>query len=153
MRGALAAHGLLNNVNSPETPVKCAFAVNGDTEFSVDEFRKIEQQTGQRFTVDACCNDSGLDSHCATFYSPTQSFLRADVAGQHVWLHPPFNNVYPFIAHYLQCKAKSPLNISACIYARAVGGHIVSVVAHNVNHSNIMLKHPDRSRYRNSAAQ
>ena len=108
MRGALAAHELLNSsgsidVNGPEIEHECAVAVTGGTKFCLDELRRLEQQTGWQFSV-ACCNNDGLDSHCPTYYSSNRLFLSADNAGEQVWLHPPFNNVYPFIAHFLHCK-------------------------------------------------
>ena len=33
-----------------------------------------ETLTGKPFTVDACCSDEGVNSHCPVFYSPAKSF-------------------------------------------------------------------------------
>ena len=88
---------------------------NSDRMVVKEVFVDCETLTGKQFTVDACCSDDGVNSHCAVFYSPAKSFLYGDVCGQHVWLCPPVARVERFVKRYLKCKSKSPHNTSACI--------------------------------------
>jgi hypothetical protein len=44
-----------------------------------------------------------------------QDFLRTDVAGEALWINPPFAQAGNFLAHYLSCKDKSPDNTCALI--------------------------------------
>ncbi len=41
----------------------------------------LEALTGKRFDLDACCDDLGVNSHCADYCSPAKSFLSRDVCG------------------------------------------------------------------------
>jgi hypothetical protein len=86
-----------------------------DRKLISSEFQSIQQLTA-KFDLDACCNDKGDNALVPTFYcSPNNSFLQHDCSGQHVWLNPPFDQAADFIQHYLECKASSLHNTSACI--------------------------------------
>lgn len=75
----------------------------------------LEALTGKQFTIDACCDDSGVNAHCAEFCSPARSFLSSDVSGMHVWLNAPFARVGRFLKHYLRCKSEHIcLHFGAC---------------------------------------
>jgi len=75
----------------------------------------LEALTGKQFTIDACCDDSGVNAHCAEFCSPARSFLSSDVSGKHVWLNAPFARVGRFLKHYLRCKSEHIcLHFGAC---------------------------------------
>jgi len=88
---------------------------NSDRMFVQEEFAAIQHLTGKQFTYDACCDDRGVDSHCAAYSSPANSFLTSNVANQHVWLNAPFAKIELFIKHYLKCKSAAPYATSACI--------------------------------------
>ena len=79
------------------------------------EFERLEQLSGARFDVDACCHESGSNSHCNKYYSAKESFLTATVSGLHCWINAPFRYLHEFIQHYLQNKAAQPESTSACI--------------------------------------
>ena len=87
-----------------------------------DVFVKLENMTGKRLTVDACCHNDGVTKQCADYCSPAQSSLRADVSGQHVWFHAPFRQIESFVKHYLKCKSRAPQTTSACIVVPACHG-------------------------------
>ena len=86
------------------------------------EFEFIQHLCGQKFTVDGCCDNRGVNSLCTKYYSPKRSFLRASLAGEHVWLNPPFVELREFLRHYVAEKAKSPTTTSACIVVPKVAG-------------------------------
>ena len=79
-------------------------------------FDKIQQMT-RKFTLDACCDDQGYNSHCAKFCSPTNSFLNCDCTDHHVWINPPFlhHEMRSIIRHYMHCKRHAPYTTSACV--------------------------------------
>lgn len=79
------------------------------------KFPDFERLCGKAFTVNACCNDSGCYPHCNAQHSPANSFMSADVSGEHVFLQPPLNKAHLFVAHYLRCKSKDPQHTLACI--------------------------------------
>ena len=75
----------------------------------------LSKHYGQRpFTMDACANPDGSNALCSNFCSTDQSFLKSDLAGQHVWINPPFTQHYDFVDHYVKQKSEHP-EISACI--------------------------------------
>ncbi len=82
-------------------------------------FLEVQSKIGRTFTFDACCNNSGDNSMCATFACPDRSFLDTEVAGHTVWLNAPFARIAQFIKHYLMCKQRDPSNTSACILVPA----------------------------------
>ena len=81
------------------------------------EFVKIQAELGVQFTLDACANPDGSNALCTNFCSTANSFLKSNVAGQCVWMNPPYTawHMYKFIRHYLRCKASDPAGTSACI--------------------------------------
>ena len=62
------------------------------------------------------CNDGIF---CSDPSSLSASFLKEDVAGQNVFLNAPAYKLTEFIQHYMSCKAKDPMNTSACIVTPA----------------------------------
>ena len=78
-------------------------------------FVEVAALTGKPFDIDACCDDDGVNSHCASYCSPSSFFLKRDVSGQHVWMNVPTNRIELFIRHYLKCKARAPQSTSACV--------------------------------------
>ena len=88
---------------------------NSDRMFIQEEFANIQHMIDKQFTYDACCDDSGINLHCAAYSSPGNSFLQCNVANQHIWLHAPFAKLEWFIKHYLKCKFAAPYSTSACI--------------------------------------
>ena len=110
-------------LGSPSTPPEskppgCSPSTDLDTEdrsILKSEFAAIQKLTA-RFDLDACSDDRGQNALVPTQYcSPNNSFLQHNCASQHVWLNPPFSRATEFIQHYLECKASSPHNTSACI--------------------------------------
>ena len=79
------------------------------------EFKMIQEKCGMKFTIDACCDPDGLNKLVDKHYSKRDSFLNADVTGNHVWIHPPARRAHEFIMHYRRCKRRSPCDTSACI--------------------------------------
>jgi hypothetical protein len=86
------------------------------------EFDTIQARMPQKFTMDACSNDSGDNAMCTVFACPSDSFLDKNVCGHTVWINPPFAKISQFVRHYLTCKARSPQNTSACILIPAWPG-------------------------------
>ena len=72
-----------------------------------DIFKELETAYGP-FTVDACADSSGDNAQVEKFYHEENSFLKADVSGETVWMNPPFASIQPFLDHYFECKATKP---------------------------------------------
>ncbi len=70
---------------------------NSDRMIVQEEYVNLQHLTGRQSTHDACCDDRGVNAHCADFSSPADSFLQCDVAGRHVWLNAPFAKLDLFI--------------------------------------------------------
>lgn len=79
------------------------------------EFRHIQELSGHHFTWDAASDDEGLNAHCKDFSCPTRPFQQQDVAGQHVWMHPPIDQVESFLQHFHMCWQKAPTATSGCV--------------------------------------
>ena len=77
------------------------------------EFSCFVSVLGHAFDIDACANDSGDNALVTTYCSPSNSFLRHDCSGKHVWCNPPFAHAEAFLLHYLACKSKRPAHTSA----------------------------------------
>ena len=93
--------------------------LNRDRMLVKEMFVDMESLTDRQFTVDACCHDSGVNSHCSDYCSPSKSFFKRDLCGQHVWLHAPFGRIGRFLKHYVKCKQRAPQSTSACIVVPA----------------------------------
>lgn len=88
---------------------------SSDWQFDRRRFLRLHGEFGP-FTVDAACDDEGLNAHVPTkFFCPSRSFLKSDVACETVWIHPPFSKAKDFVQHYLSCKARAPSRTSAVI--------------------------------------
>ena len=79
----------------------------------LSEFLKL-QTLSRTFTLDGFSNPSGSNALCKEFCSPDRSFFSTDIAGQHLWVNPPFHLLQSILDRYLLEKSKSPLNTSAC---------------------------------------
>ena len=90
-------------------------AVERDKEdwmFNPKIFAVLDKQYGP-FTVDACADPLGANTQVeGKYYSRENSFLKANVTGQNVWMNPPFQRVEQFLDHYLECKRLEPKTTS-----------------------------------------
>lgn len=68
------------------------------------------------FTLDACANPDGSNALCSNFCSTDRSFLEfsAPQLNEHIWLNPPYQDIYSFVRHYVELKRSRP-DISACL--------------------------------------
>ena len=80
--------------------------------------------SGREFTLDAAASDSGDNTHCTDFCSPSNSFMSKVHTG-HIWINAPFTQLTTFVQHYLHCKQLSPDSTSACIL---VPGYLLPVL-------------------------
>ncbi len=86
-----------------------------DWQFDRQQFAQLNRDFGP-FTCDAACDNSGANAQVAhNYYCPDRSFLDSSVAGEAVWLCPPWAKATDFIVHYLACKAKDPAHTSAVL--------------------------------------
>jgi hypothetical protein len=67
------------------------------------------------FTVDACADPEGHNAQAPKFYHSQNSFLKANVEGENVWLNAPFRRAGHFLKHYLECKERAPAQTCAVI--------------------------------------
>ena len=51
----------------------------------------------------------------AVLQSAGQFFLERTLAGEHVWMNPPFRDLRRFIQHYVDQKQRAPSSTNACI--------------------------------------
>ncbi len=97
--------------------------------FSLKEFQSLEAEFGT-FTVDACCDNEGHNSHCENFCSPDDSVEDNDLSGHNVFMNSPWSKAEEFIYHYLLCKAKDPYHTSGCfvlpVWLADKLGHLLS---------------------------
>ena len=87
-------------------------------------FAEIQALSGRTFTLDAAASDSGDNTHCADFCSPSNSFM-AQPRNDHIWINAPFTQLTAFVQHYLHSKQLSPDDTSACIL---VPGYLLPVL-------------------------
>lgn len=85
-----------------------------DWMFHPREFAEYAAMYGP-FTVDACSDPSGENAQAKKFYHSQNSFLKANVEGENVWLNAPFRRAGKFLSHYLECKERAPTQTSAII--------------------------------------
>ena len=65
------------------------------------------------FSVDACSDPLGRNSHCEVFWSALDSCLDRNWAGLHVYCNAPFRAVGAVLSHFLTCRASAPASTSA----------------------------------------
>ena len=84
--------------------------------FAAKAFAGIEAKVGP-FTLDGCADVKGHNAHKWSFCSKAKSVLERSLAGERVWLNPPFNEsfVEALVRHYQRCKAASPANTAATL--------------------------------------
>ena len=81
--------------------------------FALDEFRRVENELGIKFTYESAANNDGSNSLCNRFACPERSFFDQDVSGEIVWAHPPYTQIREWQQHYANCKARAPNRTSA----------------------------------------
>jgi hypothetical protein len=121
MPAMLGAHAQASHVtdsapltSDPSASPQSSTADVSDRMMRQTEFNAIQALTGKQFTV-----DDGSNALVAQHYSPSNSVLAADLAGQHCWFNPPFGNIAAFLGHYRACKQKAPATTSACFVVPA----------------------------------
>lgn len=72
----------------------------------VNEFEQWQKQLGVRFTLDAFCDDAGVNSMTKAYCSPPSNPFCAHQLQDSdvVWLHPPAGAEEAYVSHYLQQK-------------------------------------------------
>jgi hypothetical protein len=83
-----------------------------DWKLSVWAFEWLDLRFGP-FSVSACCDDFGANSHTIHFWSPSKSCLSQNWARFCTYCNPPFSLALTIIIHFLKCKLASPLGTSA----------------------------------------
>jgi hypothetical protein len=126
---------VFNKINSkPHTPVRAPetiFLPGGHYRLKRTEFRHLEELTGKPFTWDAAADDTGTNAQCQQFSSPSRPFEKQDIAGQHVWMHPPLQRAEEFMSHFYACWQKSPKTTSGCIMLPNHMAHVITDYAAN----------------------
>ena len=80
-----------------------------DTEFA--ELHKVFN-----FTIEACCDVHGFNSHLELpYFSSQNSFIDNCVSGHSVFINPPWKIAKQCIEHMHRCHAKDPLHTKAVI--------------------------------------
>ena len=87
-----------------------------DWQFDVAEFNLLNAEVGP-LTVDGCADTQGFNAQLPKFYSKHDSVLQADLAGERVWLNPPFEEEFicQLLLHYAKCKQSAPSSTCAVI--------------------------------------
>ena len=58
-----------------------------------------------KFTLEGCADYEGLNTHKdLPFCSVNESVLERDLAGERVYIHPPWHRVEQIAAHFEQCR-------------------------------------------------
>jgi hypothetical protein len=83
-----------------------------DWKLNESAFSWLNQRFGP-FSVSACCDDLGANSHTILFWSPAKSCLSQNWARFCTYCNPPFSLALTIIIHFLRCKLASPLGTSA----------------------------------------
>ena len=79
------------------------------------EFTKWKEEAenrGRPFTLDGAAAPDGSNAHLRRFYSRKYDFRKNNVAGESVWLNPPFRKIASFLRHYEKCKEQDPKGTS-----------------------------------------
>jgi hypothetical protein len=78
------------------------------------EFNELHNRYS--FTLEACCDPSGLNGHRnLPYYSEQNSLLDHDVSGQSIYCNPPWSLAIKCVEHLRSCHSKSPLDTKAVI--------------------------------------
>ena len=66
------------------------------------------------FTLEGCCDAHGTNRVFPQldYCTPSKSFLAKDVAGEHIYLHPPFKDPHAFLEHVNECYERAPTTTS-----------------------------------------
>lgn len=83
-----------------------------DWQFDPREFDRlrdwVHDQHGVTLSLDGAAAKGGANALLPRFCTKDDSFLERDVSGEAIWLNPPFHLIAECIAHYQECKARSP---------------------------------------------
>ncbi len=78
------------------------------------EFAKLNNL--YNFTVEGCCDPSGLNRHCKLpYYSEHNSLLDNDVSGESIYCNPPCSLAVACVQHFNSCHAKAPMDTTSVI--------------------------------------
>ena len=80
-----------------------------------EHFDEIQNLSGKQFTVHATCESKDCCSDNSTCCSSLHSFLEADLAGKHVWINAPYDQLTEYVHKYKARKLYNPFSTSACI--------------------------------------
>ena len=70
-------------------------------------FLEVQAKLARPFTLDAFARDDGSNALCDHYCSPSRSFFDADLAGQMVWVHAPYDRLHDALDHYFKHKGPS----------------------------------------------
>ena len=103
-------------VSLPQKPDLPESKLDASTRMLLPErFDEIQHLSGKQFTVHATCESKSHCSDIPTCCSSLHSFLEADLAGKHVWINAPFDQLTKYVHRYKAQKARHPCSASACI--------------------------------------
>jgi len=71
------------------------------------KFLEVQSQIARPFTMDAFARSDGSNALCQHFCSPNRSFFQADLTGQMLWIHAPYDMVDAAFDHYFKHKSTS----------------------------------------------
>jgi hypothetical protein len=78
------------------------------------EFDKLNSL--YHFTVEGCCDSSGLNRHgTLSYYSELNSLLDNDVSGESIYCNPPWSLAVTCVQHLRACHEKAPMDTKAVI--------------------------------------
>ena len=75
-----------------------------DYKLNFKEYEFLQNRYGP-FTCDGACDDQGLNTNHAVWFSPSNSFMRQKFcANDNVYCNPPFSEILHFLDHYFSSK-------------------------------------------------
>lgn len=82
-----------------------------------DVNKMFSSMSGKHFTIDVCSMNNGINALCPKWLSPNRSFLKEydSLAGQALWINPPFRQINTFLQHYLHVKKLQPQTCGAVL--------------------------------------
>ena len=112
----LGATHMEAEVDEPSTSGRDTDERKGDRRLLKAVADQLSEMVPHSFTLEGCCNAEGTNRVFSQldYCSPNKSFLDRDVAGQHIYLHPPFKAPYAFLKHVNECYEKAP-TATSCV--------------------------------------
>ncbi|KAK3234417.1 hypothetical protein CYMTET_55359 [Cymbomonas tetramitiformis] len=78
-------------------------------------FQDLDERPGVGpFSIDAGCDESGSNAQTTSFCTVVQDCLLQDWSGHNAWCNPPFSKILLILWHFLGCKRRQNVGISAC---------------------------------------